>query len=131
MNYRGPYKPCSGPSGGPCARARAIESECRRRDPGGHSLGIYNPRRVRGADSWSIHACGRAIDWAPSSHDAGVALAAWLSGSTGPSDIQYVIWDGRDWGGRHKHGWQQYTGTAGEHRDHLHIETAECEHANA
>src|SRR5687768_16158518 len=115
----GHYKGCSGPSGSACARAREIEQELARRDPGGHSGGIYNPRRVAGSRKWSLHACGRAIDWFPTNRGAGAVLAAWLAGPYGPEDIQAVLWDAWSWRRRLWQNWRRIT-RGNKHTDHLH-----------
>jgi len=92
-------------------------------DPGGHSLGCFNPRRVAGsAHTWSVHACGRALDWRPSSRARGREVARWIAWF-GHADIQLIIFDGEQWGGRFGRGWRPYTG-ADKHVDHIHIEFA-------
>jgi len=120
------YVPCPRPAKGPCPRMLQYEKECRRRDPAGRSLGIFNPRPVSGSHSWSLHACGRALDWRPSSRAAGDQLAAWLTGPTAPDDCQLVIWWGREFGGRTGKFWRPYHG-ADNHHGHLHIETNVCQ----
>lgn len=117
-----PYFPCHKCGSGPTHRALEILAECKRRDPRGHSDGIFDCRNVRGGSTLSVHACGRAIDFAPSSRAAGDALAAWLTGPEGPSDIQGVIWYRHAWGFQTHHGWVAYYGDD-PHTSHLHIET--------
>lgn len=120
------YIGCSHPTSGPCPRMLQYLKECRRRDPGGHSDGIYNPRPVRGGTSWSLHACGRALDYAPSSRAAGDQLAAWLTGPTAPDDMQGLIWYGREFGFHAGKFWRPYHGED-NHHGHLHIETNICQ----
>lgn len=91
-------------------------------DPGGKSLGTYACRDVRGGSGLSVHAAGRALDWQPSSRARGDWLADCLSGYPEGGDIQLVIWQRRQWGGRRGPGWRPYTG-ADPHTGHLHIET--------
>lgn len=91
-------------------------------DPHGSNLGCYNRRRIRGSrTAWSLHACGRAIDWRPSSHSRGRELADWIAWFAEP-DVQLIIFDGRQWGGRQGPGWRDYHG-ADDHAGHLHIES--------
>jgi hypothetical protein len=101
--------------------ARLVERYCRQVDPAGRSLGIFNPRRVRGGRSWSLHACGRALDWAPSSFDAGQRLNHLLVQAAGDHAIQLVIWNRQQWGGRAGPVFAPYRGTD-PHTTHLHIE---------
>lgn len=118
----GRYVPCLKCGKGPTERAGQILAECKRRDPGGRSLGIFNCRNKTDGKGLSLHACGRAVDWAPTNRGAGAVLAAWLAGPAGPSDIQQVIWDGWIWDVRVKT-WRRLSPKSNQHTDHLHIET--------
>lgn len=125
------YRRCWRPTDGPCPRALEIQAELARRDPAGRSLGIYNRRRIRGGAGWSVHACGRAVDWGQSSVAAGDSLLGWLIGPEGPADIQLVIWN--HWSHRKRLGrwtFKRYRGSD-PHVSHLHIETSDCGRHNA
>lgn len=90
-------------------------------DPRGRSLGCFARRPVAGGGGyWSVHACGRAIDWAPSTREAGWRLWFRLIDSRSP-DLQLVLWDGFQWGGRAGPFVVAFGGDP--HRDHLHIES--------
>lgn len=116
------YVPCKTPAKGAspwCAAALAL---LRRVDPGGRSLGCFARRDVRGSTGrWSVHACGRAIDWMPSSFDAGQRLNHWLV-TSGSRDLQLVIWNRQQWGGSRGPVTSRYTGPD-PHTTHLHIES--------
>lgn len=116
------YVPCTAPAGSSSTWCASVLEYLRRADPGGRSLGCYARRRVRGAqNTWSVHACGRAIDWRPSSKRVGDALAGHLTdGQHG--DVQLVIWNRQQWGGSTGPGWRPYDG-ADPHTSHLHIES--------
>lgn len=45
---------------------------------GGHSLGIYGVRKIRGGSAWSTHAFGAALDW------------RWQAYSGAPSGVEFV-----------------------------------------
>lgn len=116
------YRDCTTPSEGPSAWCGQALKALRQLDPGGRSLGCYNVRRVAGAPhTWSLHACGRAIDWRPSDPARGQQLADWIAWFSG-DDVQLVLYAGRQWGGRHGPGWRPYHG-ANHHHNHLHIES--------
>lgn len=115
------YVPATGDAGSSSAWCRSILAYLAAADPGGRSLGCYSARRVRGSSQWSLHAAGRAVDWAPSSPERGHALAGHLAdGQHG--DIQLVIYARKQWGGRNGPGWRDYAG-ADDHTGHLHIES--------
>lgn len=115
------YIPCRDPASSSSTWCSSILAYLARADPGGRSLGCYSRRRVRGGSNWSLHACGRAVDWKPSSAAAGDALAGHLAdGQHG--DIQLVIWNRQQWGGARGVGWRPYSG-ADPHTGHLHIES--------
>lgn len=116
------YVPCSTPSTGPSRWCRQAAAVLGILDPGGRSLGCYNRRSVDGdPHTWSVHACGRALDWHPASRDRGYAIAEFVVAHAEP-DVQLVIWRGQQWGGRRGPGWRRYTG-ANQHIDHIHIES--------
>lgn len=95
---------------------------CHEVDPGGYSLGGFVDRPVRGGTALSAHAVGRAVDWHPSSRAAGDAVADAFIGRDA-QDVQLILWNGRQWGGRSGGGWRRFSGASGPHRDHLHIES--------
>lgn len=116
------YVPCRVPTSGPSSWCSAALRWLRAMDPGGHSLGCHNCRRVSGGDGeWSLHACGRAIDWVPSSFAAGQALNHAIVDS-GSLDVQLVIWNRQQWGGRRGPVFSAYPGKD-PHTTHLHIES--------
>lgn len=115
------YVPCTGPASSDSAWSRSLLDYLRAADPRGRDLGGYVRRPVRGGSAWSLHACGRARDWAPSDRARGDAIAGHLAdGQHG--DIQLVIWQRQQWGGRAGPGWRPYDG-ADPHTGHLHIES--------
>lgn len=91
-------------------------------DPAGASLGTYAHRAVRGGSTPSVHQAGRALDWHPSSVPLGWHLWDILTHYPEGGDIQLVIWQRRQWGGRGGPTIKAYTG-ADPHTSHLHIET--------
>ena len=95
-------------------------------DPGGKSLGTYAHRPVRGGATPSVHQTGRAIDWQPSSHTAGYHLWDVLRAYPEGADIDLIIWEHKQWGGRSGPVTQAYHGVD-PHTGHLHIETRSWE----
>lgn len=99
-----------------------------RRHPAGASWGIFNCRAVRGGTAWSKHANSEAVDWhpgvgligSPAFVAEGDRIAAALVDAAPWLGVQRLIWNGRTWTAAR--GWRAYHGTAGPHRDHLHIE---------
>ena len=105
----------------------------------GHSLGIYNCRSIRGGSGWSVHAEGRALDWALDARRPKQARAArrirrfFLSTATLGGrrsmarrfGLQQIIWNNHHWnaaqdkaGGSHA-GWHYCDCN---HVGHMHIE---------
>ena len=116
------YLPCSRPTTGPTPWCREAIRVLAQLDPGGRSAGCYNRRRVRDSqDAWSLHACGRAVDWHPESRVRGRELADWIAWFGAP-DVQLIIYDGRQWGGTRGPVWHPYHGSD-PHVDHIHIES--------
>lgn len=114
------YNRCYGPGSGPHPTAEALARWMADADPGGRSGGIFNPRKVRGSSSWSVHACGRALDWFPRDDAMGWRLAYIITDYPDGAGVQMVLWKDYQWGGRHGPRWT-YTGRR-DHDDHLHIE---------
>lgn len=99
-------------------------------------LGIYNCRPVNTrlpSRRKSVHADGRALDKAADAFDplglaVGDQLASWLVRNAELLGIQYIIWNGRQWGGRRLNWgtpdlkWRRTGLIQLKHRDHLHIE---------
>lgn len=117
------YDVARGPASGPQPGTVALRDHWRR-VTGLGDLGIFNPRRVRGARAWSVHAEGRAFDGAANAHDpAQKALAdryvAFLIAAAEDLHIQQIIWNRRIW--RSGRGWRAYSG-ASPHTDHVHVE---------
>ncbi len=79
MAFTVTWSPSTGPKGGPQPGAVALRDWVLSTYPAASDLGIYNPRRVRGGLSWSIHADGRAVDIGfpvtPDGHPEGHDLA--------------------------------------------------------
>jgi len=116
------YRACTSPEGGPSPWCRAALQALQQLDPGGRNAGCYNRRRIRGSRTrWSVHACGRAVDWRPSSAVRGHELASWIAWFSG-RDVQLIIYAGRQWGGKDGPAWRPYAG-ADDHSGHLHIES--------
>lgn len=89
---------------------------------GGHSMGIYACRDVRGGQGLSLHAEGRAYDHAPRSGDLGEGYAV-LNAVAEAADslgIQRVIWDQVIYDEGSPDG-RPYYGSD-PHTTHLHIE---------
>jgi hypothetical protein len=93
----------------------------RSQDPDGQFLGFLPSKRHRKKSPWSIHNCGRALDWHPSSDSAGWVLAHTLAEYPDGAQLQLILWKDYQWGGRDGPGWR-YTGRK-DHNTHLHIET--------
>lgn len=109
-------------AGGPTPGAVALRDVCTAAF-GVTDLGIYANRPVRGGSTLSVHAEGRA--W-----DPGVAgaqpwsvtpLVEWAIRNWEWLGVQLVIWQRRQWGGRHGPRWGPYTGVD-PHTGHAHIE---------
>lgn len=109
---------------GPAPGAVTLQRAILARFPMLRSLGIYNPRNVRGGARLSLHAEGRAIDIGVSPRQRGIgdALAEALTLDTRTLGVQYIIWNRRQWTAiRAREGWRTYSGVS-PHTDHLHIE---------
>jgi len=116
------YVPCNRPATGPTPWCQLALADLAALDPAGRSLGCYNPRRVRGRSGpWSLHACGRAVDWRSADRRRGWEVARWVAWF-GHTDIQLIIFDGQQWGGRFNRGWVPFQGPD-PHYDHIHIES--------
>lgn len=88
-------------------------------------LGCYSNRNIRNSDQLSVHAVGRAIDIGcdPASPQSKASLdicCAALARHGVKFGIQLIIFDRRAWS--QKNGWREYTGPAGPHTTHAHIE---------
>ena len=93
--------------------------------PAGWSGGIYNCRPVRGRQSMSIHAEGRAVDFMLPVHNGqaypqGDEIVAALGERGRELGVQAVIWNRRIWSARSPNG--RAYGGVNPHIDHLHIE---------
>lgn len=76
---------------------------------------------MAGSKTWSLHACGRALDWKPSSFDGGQRLNHLLVQAADQHDIQLIIWNRQQFGGRRGRVFAPYGGSD-PHTGHLHIE---------
>lgn len=121
------YDPCRTPGRGPTPKARALLELLKELDPDGHSLGIFANRPVRGGSALSVHACGRALDWHPGEAETGMHRNGdrlnhiLIHEHASEFDIQLVIWNRQQWGGRRGPFTAPYHGV-NPHTDHLHIE---------
>ena len=121
--------------------ALALEEWLAARAPAGEQWGIEKCRRVRGGQSWSLHAEGRAIDWkldvdVPEERRAGDRLFSLLlqrdrrgqpNALARRMGLQEVIWNCRIWTPRSTRA-RPYGPCARRavdrtmaHRDHVHI----------
>ena len=117
------YDRANGPSKGPAPGAVALRDHWTK-VTGLPDLGIYNPRKIRGASGWSVHAEGRAVDFAANANHPAQKAAAdrycqFLIDNAQPLQVQYLIWNRRSW--KPDRGWQRYQGTS-PHTDHVHAE---------
>jgi hypothetical protein len=125
MTYDLTYVRVTEPSGGAQPGAIALRDYVMRRWSGVVSMGIYNPRPVRGYENrvpirWSSHAGGRSWDCGTTPADPwGDEIAEWLIANASELGCQYFIWNRRSW--RKSRSWNPYRGTD-SHTDHLHIE---------
>lgn len=98
----------------------ALVSWLRQADQRGRIGGTAVRRKIAGSDQWSVHACGRAVDWFPSSGGAGNWLFYRLVQER-PHGVQRIIW---------QHVIATLRGgvlvfspyTPRDHEDHLHVE---------
>lgn len=87
---------------------------------GTKDMGIYNCRNVRGGNTLSLHAEGRAIDIG-ASFSTMQQLAQWAVDYSGWYGIQEVIFNKKIWSSNKAYdGWRTYSGT-NPHTDHVHI----------
>ena len=112
-------------AGRPQPGALALLDWLDKRWPVGWSGGIYNCRPVRGRQTMSIHAEGRAVDYmmpveGGKAHPSGIEIVRALGERGEACGIQTVIWDRRIWSKRSPGG-RAYNGV-NPHIDHLHIE---------
>lgn len=107
---------------GPAPGTTALWNIIKERYPSSTFLGIYNARTVRGSDSLSLHAEGRAVDFRPP-QGATENAAAWLRENAGRLGIQEIIVYGtrRIWTtARASQGWRHYSGVAAG-MNHIHV----------
>lgn len=123
------YQRATTPTAGPMTGTLHLQSFVESKWPDSWSKGIFAPRPIRGTEHltpkrWSIHAEGRALDIGVALDVAGEVLgdeiADWIITHAAEIGCQYFIWNQRSWS-KHR-GWTPYTGKAGGHRDHLHVE---------
>lgn len=99
------YSPAAADLGYEQPGARALADAMDTLYPGGgydvdpqYGVGIYNGRRARGSDDWSVHAEGRAVDYY--TPDCGAEWAAvfdFLVAKAGDLGLQRVLWCDRAW----------------------------------
>lgn len=123
MTFNLTYQRAEGPTGRARPGTVALQNHILETWEPARSLGIYNPRRIRGGTSWSMHAEGRAVDigvsLTPAGEEIGDQIATWLINNAPQLGVQYFIWNRQSW--THARGWRAYRGVS-PHRDHLHIE---------
>lgn len=120
------YDRAEPPTGGPRPGAIALMNWALGEYDTATNLGIYNPRRVRGGRSWSVHASGRAIDigfpYTVGGTPQGHACAQLLVDHSAELGIQQVIYSKRIWRNTiAARGWRPYNGTS-PHYEHVHAE---------
>ena len=94
------YQPASGPSGGAEPGTIALRDYVLEEWPNGtRDMGIYNPRKIRGSSSWSIHSEGRGWDCGITPHGSAIGddIAGWLIEHAAELGIQYFIWNRMSW----------------------------------
>lgn len=113
-------------TGGPQPGARALGAQWTRLT--GRRAGIYNCRaNSANTARYSVHSEGRAIDAYADASDStqraqAEAYASWLIANAVELQVQYVIWNRRQWSWpKRAQGWRSYGGPS-PHTDHLHIE---------
>lgn len=107
---------------GPAPGTTALWDVIRSRYPQATFLGIYNARNVRGSDSLSLHAEGRALDFRPP-QGATEDVAQWLLINATALGLQEIIVYGtkRIWtSAKASDGWRRYNGVAAG-MNHIHV----------
>lgn len=115
------YRGFTGVQQRPAPRAQAIVRWLRFVDPGGRLSGIMPSAAHNRRSPRSVHRCGRAVDWIPSSVEKGNALMEIMAAYPDGGEIQLIIYRQREWGGRDGPVWTKTT--RHDHDGHLHIET--------
>lgn len=122
------YEPARSP-GTTCQQgALALLAACRHVEPALAEIshGCYNNRPISGTSTLSLHAEGRAVDLMCRTGEQVDAVDRLVGAITRPDGawrvigVQQVIWWEAIW--RFDRGWRPYTGAAGPHKDHAHIE---------
>lgn len=109
------------PSGGPQPGTQALMDALLAAYTGSASMGIYANRNVRGGSSLSLHAEGRAGDFAPVNKAQGDQVAEFIRVHYRELGIQELIWWHRIFTAeRADEGWRNYTGV-NPHEDHVHF----------
>jgi hypothetical protein len=88
------------------------------------AYGCFNPRRIAGSSSWSLHAEGRALDVGvkgPAKSRAW-ALARELSAERTTFGIMRIMWDHHIWTTEREDKWHLLRVQTNQHTDHMHIE---------
>lgn len=106
-------------AGGAAPGTLALWSTIERVFPGAKSLGIYAPRAIRGSDSLSLHAEGRAVDVAHSNVEA---IADYAYQNRVLHQVQEIILykQRRIWTAN-KDGWRTFSGYGAGSLTHVHI----------
>lgn len=88
------------------------------------AYGCWNPRRIEGSSSWSLHAEGRAIDvGVPAAlHQSGWECACILVDQRKKLGTMRVFWDGHMWSTEKRTQWTPISPRLNQHRDHIHVE---------
>jgi len=88
------------------------------------AYGCWNPRRVEGSATWSLHAEGRAVDTGVPAHRQEMAwsVVCHLVAQRLVYGTMRVIWSGHVWSTEHPSEWRTLRPTTNQHRDHFHVE---------
>lgn len=102
------------------------------RNPNFYKNGCYGYRKIKGSSSVSVHGSGRAFDVSLRNQAASTVAAMWWTVNTLVANycnlnVQRIIFHGHIWdaddGVRVGPGaWRTFSGKAGNHNDHAHIE---------
>lgn len=119
------WERCTGCSGGPQPGARALLAYWLESFDNVSSFGIYACRNVRGGQSMSVHACGRAVDMGVPVTGAGHISAYTFLRRIAPYaktlGVCYIIFNREQWSATRNVNGEHYGGSH-PHADHIHIE---------
>lgn len=86
--------------------------------------GCWNPRRIEGSSTWSLHAEGRALDTGVPVHlhEMAWSVCCELVDRRTLYGTMRVLWDGHIWSTEKPADWRRLQPTTNQHRDHFHVE---------